>query len=95
VTDKGIVTEVRPVDPLNAPVPILVTLHIIPLGSVIVLGIIFAPDALELVVTIASVTLVLYKRPLAESRNDVLSVNPMGVLTKYPDNLLISVIDEL
>jgi hypothetical protein len=50
--------EVRPVQPLNAPEPILMTLHIIPLGSVIVGGIVIAPVALGVDVTVASVTLV-------------------------------------
>ena len=59
VTDKGIVTEVRVVRFWNAPSPILVTLHIIPLGSVIVLGIVITPVADELIVIVASVTLVL------------------------------------
>ena len=57
--------EVRPVRPENALLPILVTLHIIPLGSVIVLGIDIIPLALAanncvlvMGATIASVTLV-------------------------------------
>jgi len=51
--------EVKDERPLNALIKILVTLHNTPLGSVIVLGIIFAPDAAELTMTVASITLVL------------------------------------
>ena len=58
MTDKGIVMEVRPVHPENALMLKLVTLHITPLGSVIVGGIVIAPVAVELVATVATVTLV-------------------------------------
>jgi len=58
VTELGIVMEVRPVHPLNAFAAIRVTVHIIPLGSVIVLGIVIASDALAFTITVASVTLV-------------------------------------
>jgi len=50
--------EVRLEQNMNALPPILVTLHIIPLGSVIVGGIVIAPVADELAATVASVTLV-------------------------------------
>ena len=59
VTELEIVKEVRPVQLWNALVSIVVTLHIIPLGSVIVLGIVITPVADELIVIVASVTLVL------------------------------------
>ena len=50
--------EVRPEQPWNACKPILVTLHILPDGSVIVGGIVIAPVLPELIATVASVTLV-------------------------------------
>ena len=58
VTELGIITEVR-TESWNVYVEILVTLYIIPLGSVIVLGIVITPVADELYAIAASVTLVL------------------------------------
>jgi hypothetical protein len=58
VIELGITTEVRNVQLWNAEVLKPITLHIIPLGSVIVLGIVIAPVAFMLFVTVASVILV-------------------------------------
>jgi len=77
------IMEVRPVQFRNAFATILVTVHIIPLGSVIVLGIVIAPVALVFETTVASVTLVVYKRP--PDKNEVLSANGVNVV-KYVDN---------
>ena len=80
MTDKGIVTEVRVVQFWNALAPILVTLYVIP-PSVIVLGIVIAPVASMFGATVASDTLVVYKRPL--DKNGIgLSANGVRVLKK-------------
>ena len=59
VTDKGIVMEVTAED-MNALAEILVTLYIIPLRSVIIDGIVLAPEGVEpeFEPTVASVILV-------------------------------------
>ena len=58
ITELGIVMEVRLVQPLNALSYIHATGYVTPLASVIVSGIVIAPDALALTTTFASVIFV-------------------------------------